>query len=115
MGAGLAYLISPIDLIPGFIPVLGQLDDIIVALAVLIKILKELPSSERNAYLDKFTITLEMIETDLKAAKEMTHGLAKNALSATSTILTTGIKAPLKLAFKGAMIATKKIVVNKRD
>ena len=29
-GATLAYLVSPIDLIPDFIPVLGQLDDLLV-------------------------------------------------------------------------------------
>ena len=31
----LAYLISPIDLIPDFIPVLGQSDDVVVAALVL--------------------------------------------------------------------------------
>jgi uncharacterized membrane protein YkvA (DUF1232 family) len=31
----LAYLVSPIDLVPDFIPVLGQLDDVVVAVLVL--------------------------------------------------------------------------------
>jgi uncharacterized membrane protein YkvA (DUF1232 family) len=31
----LAYLVSPIDLVPDFIPVLGQLDDVLVAAVVL--------------------------------------------------------------------------------
>ena len=35
LGGGLAYTISPIDPVPGFIPVLGQLDDaLVVALAL---------------------------------------------------------------------------------
>src|SRR5262245_61553218 len=32
IAAGIAYLLSPVDLIPGFIPVVGQLDDLAVAL-----------------------------------------------------------------------------------
>jgi uncharacterized membrane protein YkvA (DUF1232 family) len=31
----LAYLLSPIDLVPDFIPVLGQLDDVLVVVLVL--------------------------------------------------------------------------------
>lgn len=31
----LVYLISPIDLIPDFIPVLGQIDDVVVAAVIL--------------------------------------------------------------------------------
>jgi uncharacterized membrane protein YkvA (DUF1232 family) len=31
----LAYLLSPIDLVPDFIPVVGQLDDVVVAALVL--------------------------------------------------------------------------------
>jgi uncharacterized membrane protein YkvA (DUF1232 family) len=38
--AMLAYLVSPIDLVPDFIPVAGQLDDAVVVAAVLRSILR---------------------------------------------------------------------------
>lgn len=44
---GLLYLVSPIDLIPDFIPVLGQADDIIVAGLLLKLLTKYLPDELR--------------------------------------------------------------------
>src|SRR5688572_13937535 len=33
--AGAAYVLSPIDLVPGIIPVVGQLDDVLIALGAI--------------------------------------------------------------------------------
>ena len=43
---GVLYLLNPIDLIPDFIPVLGQLDDIIVIAFVTKYIKKHVPNFE---------------------------------------------------------------------
>lgn len=42
----LAYFLSPIDLIPDFIPILGYLDDLIVLPALIYTTIKLIPKSE---------------------------------------------------------------------
>ena len=45
VGALVAYLASPIDLIPDFLPVIGQLDDAILAGVVLRLVIRDCPPS----------------------------------------------------------------------
>jgi uncharacterized membrane protein YkvA (DUF1232 family) len=45
VGLGILYLLSPIDLIPDFIPVIGQMDDVLL-LGALISLVRKY--SERN-------------------------------------------------------------------
>lgn len=64
--AATTYLISPIDLVPGFIPVAGQLDD---AAAILIAIgvaLRSMQPAERAAVLAAAGIEASDIDEDLR-------------------------------------------------
>ena len=50
--AAAGYLVSPVDLVPGFIPVLGQLDDLAFALAALRLALDGLHPDRRRMHLE---------------------------------------------------------------
>jgi uncharacterized membrane protein YkvA (DUF1232 family) len=49
LGAALAYVLSPIQVIPNVVPVLGQLDDIIVVAAALRYTCRRLPRAQIEA------------------------------------------------------------------
>jgi uncharacterized membrane protein YkvA (DUF1232 family) len=65
----MAYLASPIDLVPGFIPVAGQLDDAAVALLGLRFALHGLPASRRAAHLSAAGLTAADLDHDLTTVR----------------------------------------------
>jgi uncharacterized membrane protein YkvA (DUF1232 family) len=66
----MAYLASPIDLVPGFIPVAGQLDDAAVALLGLRFALNGLPPSQRSAHLAATGLTSADLDNDLTTVQQ---------------------------------------------
>jgi uncharacterized membrane protein YkvA (DUF1232 family) len=64
-----AYLVSPIDLVPGIIPVAGQLDDAAVALLGLRFALRGLSASEQRVHLEATGLTAADIDHDLKTVR----------------------------------------------
>lgn len=51
--ATIGYALSPIDLIPDFIPILGQLDDLVIVPAGVFLALKMIPEDVLNEYREK--------------------------------------------------------------
>jgi uncharacterized membrane protein YkvA (DUF1232 family) len=76
MFAGLvaAYLLSPIDLIPDFIPILGYLDDVIIAPAGIALALKMIPPEV-------------MADARQKAELELANGKPVNRVAAVVVVL----------------------------
>lgn len=65
--AGAGYLLSPIDLVPGIIPVLGQLDDLIVILTALRLALDGLSPDRRQAHLAAVGLADDDLAADLRS------------------------------------------------
>jgi uncharacterized membrane protein YkvA (DUF1232 family) len=65
LGGGLAYAISPIDPVPGFIPVLGQLDDLAVLLLAVRLALRSAPTEVADRHLAEAGLSWETVERDL--------------------------------------------------
>jgi uncharacterized membrane protein YkvA (DUF1232 family) len=62
---GLVYLFSPIDLVPGLIPILGQIDDIAIALWTLRLALRTMPPAVAERHLDANGLSWTTLDGDL--------------------------------------------------
>ena len=92
--AAAGYLVSPIDLLPDMIPVLGQLDDLAVALAALRFAMAGLDPERRQRHLAE----VGLVDGDLTA------DLATVAVTM-AWILRSGARATLRVATRGGSLA----------
>ncbi len=75
--AGAAYLASPIDLVPGIIPVAGQLDDAVAVLLTLRLALNGLPPAERVRMLTDAGLDPDAMDADLGTVGALTAWLGR--------------------------------------
>lgn len=83
---GLGYLLSPIDLVPGFIPVLGQMDDMTVMLWAMRRVLRGLPVPERDEHLRRAGLDLATVDADLASLRRAARLLAGLAAAFTGRV-----------------------------
>lgn len=80
LGAGGAYAISPVDLVPGVIPVAGQLDDLYVLLTAIRQAVKRTPDDVADRHLATTGIRREDIDGDLKAVRDLVRVAVVNTV-----------------------------------
>jgi hypothetical protein len=68
---GGAYLVSPLDLVPGIIPVAGQLDDLYVVLAAVRQALRMTPDAVGAEYLERYGLDIGTIDSDLATIRTL--------------------------------------------
>ena len=73
-----AYAISPIDLVPGIIPIAGQMDDLAALLLAIRFAVRMTPKEVAFPHLERAGITTQQIDDDLKAVRD-TDDLAGQA------------------------------------
>lgn len=90
LGVGGLYLVSPIDLVPGIIPVAGQLDDLYVLLRALKQALHSAPAEVSARHLHNVDLTMAHVEADIKVIEETTVWLVRRGVNAGGRAATNG-------------------------
>ena len=89
--AGAAYVISPIDLVPGIVPVVGQLDDMLVALGVIRLALSGLKPEERIQRLAAAGLSEQDMDDDLRTTGAVAGWLGRSGFRLGTRAVSTGI------------------------
>ena len=96
--AGAIYLVSPIDLIPGIVPILGQLDDLLVVLVALKVALDGLSPDRRRAHLAAAGLGEEDLATDVRTVGVSTAWVARRGARVGRRVVTTGARGAARTA-----------------
>lgn len=86
LSVGGVYAVSPIDLVPGIIPVAGQLDDAYVLLYGLKKSLDAMPASLASHHLELAGVTIQDIDNDIALVISVARRLARLVITAGAKI-----------------------------
>ncbi len=100
--AAAAYFASPIDLIPGIVPVLGQVDDLAVAMLAIRLALNALEPGRRQMHLAAAGLSDEALHEDLVAAGRLAAWTARTGVR-------TGLRAgrgAIRFTVRGGRAAT---------
>jgi len=93
LSAGIAYSVSPIELIPGIIPVAGQLDNLLIMLCCLKKVLDAVDKDIREKYLKDTGITMEELKKDIELTRYTLKSIGKGTVKVvTNTVKFIGYK-----------------------
>lgn len=88
--AAAGYLASPIDLVPGVIPVLGQLDDVAFALAALRLALAGLSPERRRMHLDAVGLQEQDLAADLRTVGATSAWILRTTARTTARVAAAG-------------------------
>ena len=98
---GIGYGLSPIDLIPGIIPIFGQLDDLLVMLGMLRYVLTQLDPEAADEHLAAAGLTRAQLDADFNDAALVAGRLAAAGARGAGTLAIGGARLAGRVAGKG--------------
>ena len=97
----IGYGLSPIDLVPGIVPVLGQLDDMIVLLAGLRMTLDRIPPEIANEHLLSLGLIKADVDDDLANCRRAAGRIVSGGARGAAKVVRTGSRVSLSIARAG--------------
>lgn len=88
-----AYLVSPIDAVPGIIPLIGQLDDILVVIVALRFALAGMPPEQRQRHLETAGLSEAILAADEGTLADIARWTARGAVHAGALISRASVQA----------------------
>lgn len=107
LGGGLAYLASPIDLVPGILPIIGQLDDLAAVLLALRFALRGLSGPAGEAQLAAAGLSPAAIDEDLANVRRAAGWVARRSAALGARAARRGAIVGAATARRGASLAAR--------
>ncbi|MDH7481529.1 MAG: DUF1232 domain-containing protein [Armatimonadota bacterium] len=104
--AAIGYSVSPVDAIPGVIPVIGQLDDLAIVLFTVRWIIRSMPADKASNYLAQASLSIRDIEDDLSIVQRSSARIMKQ-IAKLSALAAVGLYGIGKFVF-GVIKSAKK-------
>jgi hypothetical protein len=89
----MAYLASPIDLVPGIIPVAGQLDDLAAVLYAIRTALRGLPADQGRRHLVDVGLAPTALAADIAIVREATGWTVRTVATAGKSVVSLWMRA----------------------
>lgn len=107
VAAGLAYVASPLDFVPGVIPVAGQLDDLAALLLSLRFALQGCSDASRRAHLRGAGVAADDLDRDLAAVRTAAGWIAGHVASVSVRVATASARGARALVSAAGRFAVR--------
>jgi len=109
LGLAVGYVLSPVDLIPDFVPVLGAMDDVAVTMLAVDLFLERIPDELLNQKLQELGIERNALERDLAQVRRMIPKPLRRLLGELPMVIETGASMA-----RGALAAARRTGLDRR-